>query len=158
MEIPLTRGYFAVIDDEDSDLAEFKWFTQKSKNNFYATRTPRIDGVKYNLRMHRLIFARKIGRELLQYEIIDHIDGNGLNNRRSNLRLATNSQNAMNQRRQAGRKYKGVSKEKTRNKWRAQITIGRKKIHIGCYDSQDEAYRAYCEKAKELFGEFWRPE
>jgi hypothetical protein len=99
--------------------------------------------------MHREIAGAPKGM------VVDHIDGNELNNRRSNLRVCTVSQNHQNRRRTWGRsRYKGVCFLKKRNKWKAEIMVNRKHIHIGCFDEEEEAAKAYDKKAAELFGEF----
>jgi len=100
--------------------------------------------------MHRMIMHAP------KHLCCDHIDHNGLNNRKSNLRLCTNAQNTHNQRiRPNGTsKYKGVSWHRPNNKWVARIAFKRKRMHIGIFDNQMEAAMAYDDKAIELFGEF----
>lgn len=92
----------------------------------------------------------------MSYEIVDHMDNNGLNNRRSNLRLATYSQNAANRRRNKGKAdgYKGVYWCKGKAKWRAKICVNQRDIHIGYYDTPDDAHSAYCAAAVKYHGEF----
>ena len=87
---------------------------------------------------------------------IDHINGNGLDNRKVNLRLCNSSQNQRNARkRKSGTsRFKGVDWHKESKKWRARICVNRKRIHIGRYKSEFEAAQAYDKKAIELFGEF----
>ena len=106
------------------------------------------DGVKEPLKG----FARK-----RRDEIVDHIDGDPTNNRRSNLRNCTQHQNSMNSRKRkndASSKYKGVSWDKGRKKWRAYINLMRKQLFLGRFDNELEAARAYNDKAVELYGEF----
>lgn len=95
--------------------------------------------------MHRIILARKLGRELLPTEKVDHEDGNGLNNRRSNLRLATTTQNNRNRGLQAHNTsgFKGVNWDERLQKYRAKITVNRKCIHLGMFDTAQEAADAY---------------
>jgi len=92
--------------------------------------------------------------------VIDHINHNGLDNRRANLRLATRQQNSWNIKKRPGKKssqFKGVSFCKRDKRWEAYIIYGKKHIFIGRYDDEETAARAYDTKAKELFGEFAYP-
>ena len=87
--------------------------------------------------------------------VVDHIDGNGLNNRRSSLRICTHRQNMWNSRpRGKGSKYKGVCWDKSRKRWIVVVRRGDLHIHLGRFDDEVEAARAYDRKAFELFGEF----
>ena len=145
--IPLTQGKFAIVDAEDYPrLARHKWAVSQSRYNFYACRW--IHGKKIS--MHRLILNAPHGM------LVDHIDGNGLNNRKANLRLCTITQNNRNSRpyRNATSKYKGVCWEKACRKWYAKIKPNRKTISLGLFTDQIEAAVAYDRKAEVLFGEF----
>lgn len=156
--IPLTKGCVAVVDDMDSDLAKFKWTAAIGKHKHYAQRSgTRINGKRPTIKMHRLIMERMLGRPLLKTELVDHVDNDGFNNRRENLRLANNSQNAANSRKRNGQ-YKGVSWNKKSEKWLAQIMVYGKTIRLGLHVTPEEAYAAYCEAAKLHFGEFARME
>ena len=84
---------------------------------------------------------------------IDHIDGNGLNNIKSNLRYCTQHQNSMNA--PSRHEYKGTTR-RSPNRWEAAIKIGYKTMYIGLYKTPQEAHHAYLNKAKELFGEYHR--
>lgn len=145
--IILTQNQIAIIDDIDFDLVNpYKWCTKRSKhdNTYYAITRNKGKG----LFMHNLIMG-VIG--------IDHIDNDGLNNTRSNLRVANQSQNAANQNKQKRNctsKYKGVYFKKSLKKWIAQIKFLQRKIHIGSFVNEIDAAKAYDVKAKELFGEF----
>lgn len=142
--IPLTQGKSAIVDDEDYELvSRYKWYANKSGNVWYA-RT--MDGGKTIL-MHWLIMGGKH---------IDHINGNGLDNRRENLRFATSSQQAMNRPSHRGStsRYKGVSWDSARGKWLA--TIGKPSVHLGYFKNEQDAARAYNEDAVKRFGEFAR--
>lgn len=153
-EIQLTQGYVTIVDAEDADLALFNWHLQKPENESgYARRNPTA---KTHEHLHRVILERIIGRKLIESELTDHIDGNGLNNRRSNLRLATRKQNNYNKKISKNSKsgHKGVTWNKQRKKWKAQIVVNGKYFWLGYFDNPEEAHRAYCVAAEKYFGEF----
>lgn len=155
VEIPLTQNQVALVDFCDADCLDARWYAHAHRQTFYALRSFPTNKVT---RMHRLIMARKLGRELLLTEFVDHIDGNGLNNRRSNLRLVTNAQNQQNSRMRIDNAsgYKGVSLDVRRGRWRACIRIDRKNLHLGMFDTPELAHEAYCEAAIKYHGEFAR--
>ena len=145
--IPLTQGKFAIVDAEDYPrLSRYKWYACKKRHIFYACRRK---GNKI-VSMHREIINAP--EELL----VDHIDRDGLNNRKSNLRLCTIAQNNRNSspHRNAASKYKGVSWTKCCRKWRARIRPNRRTIYLGLFDDEIEAARTYDRKAEQLFGQF----
>ncbi len=152
-EIKITDGMKALVDDEDFDrLVKYNWNAHYGGRRCYAIRfSHMVDGKGVYVLMHREILSPDGD--------VDHINGNGLDNRRSNLRAATRSQNSMNQRpRPDGRsKYKGVCWHKQHKKWRAYISMNYKQKHVGLYTTQLEAALAYDRAALELFGEFARP-
>lgn len=150
--IPLTQGYEMLVDDEDYlFLQSFKWYAVPSGNSVYA----QADSIG---RAHRVV-AQRAGI-LIDGQQIDHIDRNGLNNRRENLRAATAKQNRRNSRkyqrsRGTSSSYKGVSWHAARNKWQAHIKYNKSKF-LGRFDSEIEAAKAYDKAARELFGEYAR--
>lgn len=155
-EIKLTRGYVAVVDDEDADLSGLKWHAAENRSgNVYARRWI-SDG--QNAYLHRVILERVIERELLREELVDHIDNNALNNKRENLRTATNKQNVRNSRKHSDNSsgYKGVTRATATGKWHAQITANRVKYHLGDFETKEEAHAAYIEAAKLLHGVYAR--
>lgn len=156
VEIPLTRGQVALVDDIDADLAELKWFAVYNHciNGYYAARNVIVNGRRSTVGMHRIVLARMLGRELLRNELTDHVKHNTLDNRRSELRLASPTQNSSNSRHVVGKTgYRGAY-YLNGGKYRAQIAHNNTLIHIGCYDTLLEAAMAYDEKAIELKGEF----
>ena len=154
--IPLTQDKFAIVDPEDYEqLREYKWYAKKGGNTYYAARGVRIfkDGEFIGVRqilMHRVITNAPAGL------MVDHINHNGLDNRRSNLRLCTRAQNAQNSRSRQGSssKYKGVFLEKTSNRYLAHIRHNGKRTKIGRFKNEVDAAKAYDKKAREFFGEF----
>lgn len=153
-EILLTQGKVALVSDEDyEELSKYKWQTQRtsSKNIYYATRSVRVGTNKYKIiRMHREILDTPEGF------VTDHIDGNGLNNQRENLRICTQAQNTYNRRQNKNNTsgYKGVYWYRTSNKWAALISINKKMKYLGMYLTKEEAYKVYCEAVKNYYGEF----
>lgn len=149
-EIPLTQGKVALVDDTDYPLvSQYKWHARVSStgNCVYAQHSFRVDGEPKAIFMHNLIMG---------FKGIDHKDGNGLHNWRSNLRPATNSQNLMNSPPRKGRRFKGAFNLSKKSFWMATIMLSGKRIYIGCYRSQESAAKAYDTKARELFGEYAR--
>ena len=144
--IPLTQGYFAIVDADDyEELNQYKWHVKVKSNGRYAYRT---QGRK-EIPMHRQILNAPAGMWC------DHINHNGLDNRRCNLRLCTPQQNAYNRRPLGGTsKYKGVHWDRHRRKWRARIRHNGRLIHIGYFDYEADAVIAYDDYAIEMFGEF----
>jgi hypothetical protein len=144
-EIPLTRGYVTLVDDEDYEyLSQFSWHVNVCKKNNYAVKQPTIDN-KYN-KMHRLLLG--LTDPLIK---VDHRDGDGLNNQRYNIRPATNQQNVQNSRRGD---IKGVCWNAPTKSWRAYVYANGKQIHLGLYNDRIEAALRYDEAAKVYHGEF----
>ena len=114
-----------------------------------------IDGKGKKHLLHRIVACEFI-ENLENKPCVDHCDGNKTNNCVSNLRWATNSENAMNQKPQLNKssKYKGVSFNKPANKWLAHIRIDKKLKHLGCFSNENEAAEIYNKEAIKLFGEF----
>lgn len=144
--IPLGKGRYTLVDQCDFEkLSRYNWFVRKHRRNFYVVRTA---GEK-KLSMYRQITDAAKGM------VVDHIDHDGLNNRRSNLRVCTAKQNARNSRSPGGTsKYKGVSRDQYNNKWRAKIYCNGKRINIGNFKNEKQAALAYDKHARKLFGEY----
>ena len=139
-EIPLTQGKVALVDDCDyEELSKYRWYAHKNYNTFYAQRKSPRDPVtrKRNIiLMHVIIAGTPNGMET------DHINGNGLDNRRGNLRVVTTRQNAQNRHICKTSKYPGVSWDKDKRKWRVQI-YATGKHYLGRYDDEITASRRY---------------
>lgn len=149
--IPLTRGRHAIVDDEDYKyLMQWKWCCNAS--GYAVTSIRGDDGKQKTVRMHRLINKTPPGK------FTDHIDGNRLNNRRSNLRSCTNRQNQFNSRpiRGGSSKYKGVCFHIHRRKWLTQIRgiESGKILFIGYFEDEEDAAIAYNVAAQLFYGEF----
>jgi hypothetical protein len=168
--IPLTRGMYAIVDPEDYEwLMQFKWHTNCSRGKFYAVNSKMQ-------KMHRLIMfgekqedRRQKTRLRLSYVgqagdknrrcriFVDHINGDGRDNRKANLRFATPAQNNWNSKHGMGRgksQYKGVKWHKHVKKWAAVISVDGLKKHLGYYMDEKEAAKAFDRAAKKLRGEF----
>jgi hypothetical protein len=154
VEIKLTQGQVTVIDDIDTDLAEFKW-TAAAQPGFRAVRMSAGPN-RTMVYLHRVILSRMIGRPLSKTEITDHIDGNPLNNRRANLRIATIAENSQNRGKARTNKsgVKGVSRHRGTGKWRAVIGVNGKQIHLGLFTTPEAAHEAYTAAAEKFHGEF----
>lgn len=146
----LGKGLVAVVDDCDAELVSgFNWYVRFHHGQRYAvTNILRPDGRKALRSMHQMI---------LGYSIIDHKDGDGLNNKRNNLRPCTNQQNQANCTVSRTKKIplKGVYKVKC-GKFEAKIMVNRKSIWLGSYSNPSDAARVYDEAAVRFFGEFAR--
>lgn len=154
-KIQLTKGQFALVDDEDFEyINSFHWqaISTRLKDGFYATRNNGFDkkGSRLKIRMHREIMKAKDG------ETVDHINGNTLDNRKSNLRLCSQKQNVWNQRprRHAQSNHRGLNQLPSGN-WRARITKDGQRTSLGTFSTELEAAAAYDKAAKELFGKFY---
>ena len=160
IKIPLTRGYVALVDPIDADLLRYKWCISTQRHKVYACRGVSAHGKWTTEQLHRVILSRMTQRRLLRSEYSDHINGNGLDNRRANLRLSTGSENGWNRGKQVNNTsgYKGVFQIGNRMKWRAQIRHLGKSIHLGTFDNREEAHAAYCEAVQCIAGEFARLE
>ena len=153
-KIALTQGEYAIVDEEDYEkISSFKWHVRKTKHAKYAGHSERAGKTCVSTRMHRVILGLKKGDGLE----VDHINRNGLDNRRCNLRICTKQQNQMNSIKKRGNnKYKGVSFFKAQKKYAAIITKNRKKHFLGCYCNKEKAAIAYNEAAIRYFGEYAR--
>jgi hypothetical protein len=142
-KIPIGKDLFALVDDEDYELvSKFNWHKHKSRSygQYYASS---------NIKMHRLVMDAKPG------EIIDHINGDSLDNRKENLRLCTYSQNQQNTQSRAGSsRYKGVSYIKRKNLWKGSFQYEGVHYHCGIFKSEQECALAVDRKRLEVCKEF----
>jgi hypothetical protein len=147
-QIPLTKGRVALIDDDDFDrvIAAGSWHASKaSRTNWYAAHA---DG-RRTIRLHTFLTG---------WPLVDHINGDGLDNRRANLRPATGKQNAANMRTPAHNTsgFKGVTYYRRTGRWRAHLTTDGRQRHLGYFDTAEEAAYAYDTEAIGTWGEYAR--
>jgi hypothetical protein len=148
VEIPLSQGFVAIVDAADApDVSQYRWSAQPSGQTIYAQRSiRRPDGGWTTQRLHQFLTG---------FAVTDHRNGNGLDNRRANLREATQGQNLFNQRRRRGASgFKGVTYWKRDSTWKAQISCAGTNHHLGYYATALDAAIAYDTAARELHGEF----
>jgi len=151
--VPVHGGYFAQVDDEDYErISALRWHIAKGQNTVYASTNVRRDGGYSSVGMHRMVNETPAGLHT------DHIDGNGLNNTRANLRTATRVQNARNRQpnKNAASNYKGVCWNKRKRRWVASIRVNKTAIFLGLFKEERDAAAAYERAASEHFGEFAR--
>ena len=144
--IPLTKGYKAIVDDEDYDrVRQFNWHVVDSYKMLYARRTI-YTPTKLNLYLHNFIIPP------LEGMTNDHRDRNGLNCQKENLRSATLSQQSMNRIKPGSLIYRGVALKK--NGWTARIRINGSSFSKCGFKTIEDAARAYDKLAKQHHGEF----
>lgn len=145
--IQLTQGKVAIVDDEDfENLNKFRWYFCKR----YAVRDVRVDGKKETIYMHRLVTNAPDHLE------VDHINSDGIDNRKENLRLCTHAENSRNRgiAKNNTSKYKGVWFSKRYNRFFAETRLNGKKVYVGSFKTAEEASEAYKTKVLEIHGDF----
>lgn len=152
--IQISKGKEAVVSEEDHlAVSQWKW---TSHSGGYSYRNQRVEGRCTTVYMHRFIMERMLGSPIPDGYEVDHQDADKLNNQRENLRLVTPHQNMMNRQGWAtsSSRFRGVSR--VRNKWRCTIHSNGKHVHLGYFEDEEEAARAYDEAAIRERGEFAR--
>jgi len=152
--IPLTQGRYAIVDPDDyRHLCKYKWYAMEMGRTFYAGRSVRTkDGKQRQVAMHREIL------EVPDNTFVDHINRNGLDNRKANLRPATPAQNGQNRAKYDNRsyssKYKGVTRHREHQLWQAHIRVNRKPIFLGSFRDEIQAAKSYDRAAKKYHRDF----
>lgn len=150
--IELTRGKTTLVDDDVYEWAsKFKWSASKNRHTFYAVRSVTTHGKRRAIYLHREI-VKPMGNEQ-----VDHLDGDGLNNLRVNLRPCSQTENQRAFKRKAVKRtsrFRGVSWNKEDSRWKAGLRTGKILFYLGYFSDEEKAARAYDRKALELFGEF----
>lgn len=147
--LPLTNGQYTIVDSADyGSLSKFTWYAHKVGSLVYVYTSPRKS--RKHVHLHRMLMNPPDGME------VDHINHDTLDNRRSNLRICTRSQNNMNHRKRSDNVsgYKGVSYKTSHKKWRAAICVGGKSHHIGYYSTPEEAHAARLEVIQKFHKDF----
>lgn len=153
--LPLSQGMTAIVDDEDfEELNKYKWSFHREKNGNiggYAFRNKTVSPNKrITIKMHRELLHTPPGME------VDHKNGDGLDNRKENLRLATRQQNCANRKlfKNSIHGLKGVFQKLPCKNFYSQIRVNKKIIRLGVFETKEEAHQAYLEAAKKYFGDF----
>ena len=150
-EILLGNGEICLVDDDDYEsVSRFHWSAMKGFSTTYAFRKERVSGIIRTVYLHRALMNPDARQK------VDHINGNGLDNRRANLRCCTNQQNVINRRKKqkARSRFKGVTWHEKGQKWRARIMIDRQEISLGLFATEADAAVAYNAAAKAAWGEY----
>jgi hypothetical protein len=145
--VSLTRGYVAVVDDADwAIISARKWYADVAQSGLVYAAT-KIQGKR--VRMHRLLLDAVDG------DHVDHTDGNGLNNQRSNIRIVTHAENMQNKKRYKNNKtgHKGVTMNVKSGQWIARIQAQKQSYFLGTFDALDRAVDAYAKAAESLRGQ-----
>ena len=138
-KIKLTKGQYAIVDDEDyKKLSQHRWYAHKICGIFYARRSITINGKGKSYSLHWAIIGKPP-----EGLCIDHINGNGLDNRKRNLRFCSTRENSQNTERHRMGNLVGASRLRGSSLWRSQIKINGKNVYLGLYDSPGKANLAY---------------
>jgi hypothetical protein len=158
--IPLTKGLFAIVDPDDYHrLVNFNWHANKSAHTHYAVRyLPKGNVVSLsNRRKNKVEYMHHLIIDIPEGLFCDHINHNGLDNRKANLRPATLAQNIRHRRKfksPSRSKYKGLTWRKKEKAWHVRIYTNGKRIFIGSFKDEFAAAHAYDSAAKHYYGDF----
>lgn len=152
ISIELTCGRVVLVDDEDAGLSAYCWRASRGSKTYYSMRSEGPANQRSTIMMHRQITA---AGDLFE---VDHINGNGLDNRRSNLRLVTHAENARNSgaHRDSKSGVKGVTWDKRRSRWVARIMVNGRTTNLGRFEHLEDAAEMYAKAARLLHGEYAR--
>lgn len=151
--INITQGKVAIVDAEDFEqINQWRWFANRKGKLWYVGRWVTIEGKKYQVYMHRFITNAPKGK------VVDHINGNGLDNRRSNLRICTHRENLRNRGATSKNEYgnKCIYWDKSRNQWSVRVNVGGKLAYLGRFKDLAKAILVRDNFLKEFHGEFFR--
>ena len=154
-KIELTRGQFALVDDEDFEwLDQWKWYANWDSHikGFYAVRNERKGEYK-SFKQRRQIIMHRVIMNASKGMHVDHINHNSLDNCKNNLRIVSNRQNTHNRTKKSTSKYPGVYWHKQMKKWRADIRLNGKHTHLGYFTDEREAAKAYEKALRKHAGE-----
>lgn len=155
-QIKITRGRYALVDDEDYErLTKHQWALNPEGNGYAIRKGNKHKGEPRTIQMHREIL--ELVKDKDRNKIIDHINGNGLDNRKCNLRVVTIQKNAFNKVKANGSytsKYKGVLKRKNKNGWIARIKFNDRHMELGTYYDEELAAAVYNFASRLMFGDF----
>lgn len=144
-----------LVDSEDAErvLAAGPWSVRRGGRTWYATRNVRGAGKRRTESLHRFLMG-----DIPSGLMVDHVNGNGLDNRRANLRVATRSENGRNRQRHSNNSsgVPGVHLNKRLGRWQAYVRLDGKLTHLGVFESLDAAVAARADAAKRMHGEFAR--
>jgi len=156
--VVLTRELYTIVEDADYEfIMNWNWFAFKNENKYYALRNEYVGVKKQRLvQMHQVVLERKLGRPIRRGYCPDHINGCGIDNRRSNLREATPGQNRTNVgvRKVNTSGYIGVNWNSRTRRWQARVTVNGRRILAGNFHTAHAAAEARDEAAIEYQGEF----
>lgn len=153
LKIRIGKDRFALVDQADYDfIKDYLWYCSANKWGAYVQGFPKgqAGNNRKRVSMHRVILNAPKGM------CVDHINGNGLDNRRGNIRLCTPAENSYNRKLQHNSTsgHRGVYWHKASRRWRARISYARENISLGYYNNLEDAAKAYKEAAKKYYGEF----
>ena len=147
MTIPLSRGFVALVDDDiHPHLSKMKWSANKNWGTRYAVCRPTHRG---KISMHWMVLGRKPENGF----VVDHINGNGLDNRRENLRIVSIRENGWNRKEHRSGRLVGACLKKGSTRWQSSIVINGKKKYLGYFDTELAAHEAYKAEAQKLSSE-----